>query len=108
MEQVVGNKAQSDDGELMALRADDAGALWTASWEYYSTHTHADWTLRRSDAGVGPRLWVQSILRRAKCQMTQQLRVPTLAMAIQAMVTPVIVRHTACVWCASEHGEWGS
>lgn len=54
VEQVVGNKAQSDDGVLMEERADDAGALWTASYEYYSSHTHADWRLRRSDGGSWP------------------------------------------------------
>ena len=48
VEQVVGNKAKSDDGVLMELRAVDAGAKWTASWEYYPTHTHADWTSRSS------------------------------------------------------------
>ena len=48
MEQVVGNKAQSDDGVEMENRAVDAGAKWTASWEYYSSHTHADWTSRKS------------------------------------------------------------
>ena len=45
IEQVIGNRSQSGDGVLMEELADDAGALWTASYQHYSTHTHADWTL---------------------------------------------------------------
>ncbi len=39
-------KRNSDDGVAMERAADDAEAEWTGSWEYYSTHTHADWTSR--------------------------------------------------------------
>ncbi len=54
VEQVRKNEAKSDDAKLMARSAIDAGAKWTGSWEYYSTHTHADWTLRRGDGGSWP------------------------------------------------------
>ncbi len=54
IEQVIGNRSQSDDGVLMQLRAIDVGALWTASYQHYSTHTHADWTLRQVDGGDWP------------------------------------------------------
>ena len=36
----------SDDAAKLQELAITAGAKWTASWEYYTTHTHADWTER--------------------------------------------------------------
>ena len=55
-EQVVGNETNSADGVLMELTARDrsVGAQWTASYRFYSTHTHADWTLRTQDGGDWP------------------------------------------------------
>lgn len=53
VEQTYNNEARSADGVTMkrAAESQSVGALWTASWEFYSTHTHADWTLRRIDGG---------------------------------------------------------
>ena len=53
-EQVRHNEAKSDDGKAMQRAAEAAGAKWTASYEHYNTHTHADWTLRSKDGGSWP------------------------------------------------------
>ncbi len=55
-EQVYKNYANSADGVAMENAATDksVGALWTASYLYYGTHTHADWTLRVKDGGSWP------------------------------------------------------
>lgn len=39
-------KKNSDDAVELELAAQAAEAKWWGSWEYYSTHTHADWTAR--------------------------------------------------------------